>query len=127
MESKKDTKFYFISYDTNVKEIPLNDAVHGSRIEKDQQFDNWFFAQMNASIRCAFLSHGIEVPKCVYIDRCYRNSNKMLITIVRNNVNGEKGALKWYKNWFFVLDDLNRAAMANSDFDDDFTFKFRII
>ena len=50
MESKKDTKFYFISYDTNVKEIPLNDAVHGSRIEKDQQFDNWFFEQMNASI-----------------------------------------------------------------------------
>ena len=51
----------------------------------------------------------------------------MLITIVRNNVNGEKGALKWYKNWFFVLDDLNRAAMANFDFDYDFTFKFRII
>lgn len=126
MESPKETKFYFISYDTNVKEIPLNDTVHGSKIEEDQQFDNWFFAQMYASIRCVFYRYGLPVPKCAYIDRCYRDSNKMIITLLRENVDSEKEALKWYKNWIFVSDELNISARANSDYD-EFTFKFKII
>lgn len=41
MKDSKDTRFFFISYKYDVKEIPIYEV--GKKVEEDQQFDNWFF------------------------------------------------------------------------------------
>lgn len=124
MKDSKDTRFFFISYKYDVKEIPIYEV--GKKVEEDQQFDNWFFGQMNASIRTAFMTYGLPVPKYAFIDRMYRDCNQMTIVLVRDDVKDEKEARKWVVDYLCVLDDLEHQAWANSD-EDNFVFKFRII
>lgn len=124
-ETERETKFFFISYDTDIVEIPINKI--GEKLEEDQQFDNWFFAQMYASIRCAFMTYGLRVPKYAYIDRSYRHSGRMQIVLVRDDVKDEEEALRWMKNWYFVQDELKRQAYANSDETGNFVFEFKVI
>jgi hypothetical protein len=120
----KFTRFFFISYKYNVKEIPICEV--GKKVEEDQQFDNWFFGQMEASIRMAFCKYKLPIPKYAFIDRMYRTCNQMTIVLVRDNVRNEKEASKWVVDYLCVLDDLEHQAWANSD-EDNIVFKFKII
>jgi hypothetical protein len=119
-----ETRIFFHSCGTKLVEIPYNEV--GKMVEKDQQFDNWFFAQMLASVRTAFMTYNMPVPKYIFIDRAYRGWNKMQIFLVRDNIKDEKEALKWANTWLFIQSDLEIQARANSD-EDNIIFEFKII
>ena len=119
-----ETKIFFHSCGDNPVEIPYNKV--GKKVEEDQEFDNWFFAQMLASIRTTFGKYDLPMPKYIYIDRAYRGWNKMQIFIVRGNVKNEEEALNWTSKWIFVKDELDIQARANSD-EDNIIFEFKII
>lgn len=119
-----ETKIFFYSFDSNVVEIPYYQV--GKKIEKDQQFDNWFFAQMLGSIRTVFGKYNLPNPKYIYIDRAYRTFNKMTVIIVRGNIRDEREAFKLVKNWFFINDELSIQARNNSD-EENLIFEFKLI
>ncbi len=107
-----ETKYYWTSCGKNTKEIPLNR-------------ENWWFVQLDATIRCTFGKYDLPMPKAVLFDRAHEGTNSVPITVVRENLDGVKDVSEWFWKWFFVKDELDIQARANST--DDVTYKFHII
>lgn len=107
----KQTKYFKNVFNHDKKkfelvEIPLNK-------------DNWFFVQLDGSIRYTFLKYHCPLPKYVIIED---RSHEMTINIFRENITNIKDLL-WYKEyWLCILDELNQQAKCNSiDKEDDDT------
>ena len=97
--------------------------------EKTEEFveiplnrDNWWYVQLDATIRTAFNKYKLKLPKYVII-REY--SDLSLITIVRENIDSEEEMKRWYFNKVFVQDELKNQTDANST--DEIRYSINII
>lgn len=119
MNQINQTKYYKKYFDENkhdfvYEEIPLNK-------------NNWWYVQVDASIRYAFLKHHIKLPRQVVIQFC---SHYTYINIFRAPLNTISQIKKWEEKYLWVLDELEKQAKCNSIDNEDsenwvkYEFKF---
>ena len=82
-----------------LEEIPLNR-------------DNWYYVQLDASVRTVFLKYNCPLPKYGIIEEL---THYTIINLVRDNVKSEKDLLHWYKNRSNIQSDLDIQAKCNSN------------
>ena len=116
----KQTKYYRNIYNSEkrnfeLEEIPLNK-------------ENWFYVQLDGSIRYAFLKYHCSLPKYVIIEDL---SHEITINIFRETIKNDKELLHWKEKWLYIYDELDHQAKCNSiDNEDDevnyirYVFKF---
>ena len=103
--NSEDKKFEYI-------EIPLNR-------------DNWFYVQMDASVRTAFLSHGCNIPKYAIIEELPNNT---MVHLFRDDIKTELGLVNWEEKYNYIQSDLDIQAEVNSNHDENCTcYKFKIL
>jgi len=87
--------------------------------------DNWFYFQMDASVRTAFLSHGCNIPKYAIIEELHNNT---MVHLFRDDIKTELGLVNWEEKWPYILSDLDIQAETNSNNDDNWTcYKFKLL
>lgn len=99
----KQTKYYLNKFNHKklkfeLVEIPLNK-------------ENWFYVQLDGSVRYVFLKYYCPLPKYIIIEDL---SHEMVINIFRENIKNAKDLLWWKEHWFCILDELNQQAKCNS-------------
>ena len=89
--------------------------------------DNWFYVQIDASIRFAFHKYEFSYPKYCIVEK---EDHNMIFHVYRN-IDNEKDLLDWCNKEIYVVDELKRTVDANSidcDSNDDnwikYEFKF---
>ena len=97
-------------------EIPLNK-------------ENWFYVQLDGSVRYAFLKYHCPLPKYIIIEDL---SHEMTINIFRETIKNVKDLLWWKEYWLCILEELNHQAKLNSvDKEDDdinyIKYKFKLL
>ena len=100
---RKQTKYYLNKFNHKklkfeLIDIPLNK-------------ENWFYVQLDGSIRYAFLKYHCPLPKYIIIEDL---SHEIVINIFRENIKNAKDLLWWKEYWFCILDELNQQAKLNS-------------
>lgn len=115
----KQTRYFMKYFDTNLRSYKLDEILLNA--------DNWFYVQIDASIRFAFYKYGFSYPKYCTVEHYDHN---MTFHIYRN-IDNEKELLNWCNRGIYVFDELKRFADANStdcDPNDDnwikYEFKF---
>lgn len=98
--------------------------------EANLKDDNWWYMQVDASIRYAFMKYDLAVPEFVYFDKYETivdgiKVQHVIIRIVRYPIKSVKQAQKWVEKRYRVIDELTRQAHTNSD--EDIEYKFEII
>ena len=73
--------------------------------------ENWFFTQIDASIRTIFYKYNFPIPSYVIVEKL---DHHITLYIVRDKINNQKELLEWSKKWFFVQSDLDIQAKCNS-------------
>lgn len=72
---------------------------------------NWWYVQIDASIRFAFMKYIGLIPETVIIEP---SSHYTTIKIIRPNFNNLEEINTWLQNRIFVLDELNQQVKCNS-------------
>ena len=121
-----DTKYYFIDFSIDSDLSEINAEEIKGFVKNGEATENWIFCQIDGSIRCAFGKYNMPYPKYVLVNRNYKRTKEMTLTIIRENFKDEKEAMFWNTQRFFVQAELNRQATANSD-EDGMKYKFEII
>lgn len=106
-----ETKFFLKDYSLDDKKYVLNE------IELNK--NNWFYVQVNASIRTTFLKYGVKFPKYVIFEELHGCT---IIKVFRDDIENEKELLNWAQKYIFIKDELNIQAQANSDEEREFKF-----
>lgn len=105
----KQTKYFRNIYNSEIckfelEEIPLNR-------------DNWWYVQLDSTIRYAFLKYNLQLPKYVVLDEL---KHRITINIFRSPIKNTKELLQWKEKFIYLLDELKLQAESNSDeFDDE--------
>ena len=120
------TKYYFIDFSVDSDLSEINPEEINGFVKNGEATENWIFRQIDGSIRCAFGKYNMPYPKYVLVNRNYKRTKKMTLTIIRENFKDEKEAMFWNTQRFFVQDELTRQATVNSD-EDGLKYKFEII
>lgn len=116
----KQTKYFWKEYNKDkmefeLKEIPFNK-------------DTWFYAQVDATIRTAFLKYDFPIPPYVIVEKL---THYMTFYIIRDKIKNEKELLKWQEKWVCIKSDLDIQAKCNStEIEDDenwIIYNFEII
>lgn len=116
----KQTKYFWKEYNKDkmefeLKEIPFNK-------------DTWFYAQVDATIRTAFLKYDFPIPPYVIVEKL---THYMTFYIIRDKIKNEKELLKWQEKWVCIKSDLDIQAKCNSteieDDEDWIIYNFEII
>ena len=99
----KQTKYFWKEYNKDkmefeLKEIPFNK-------------DTWFYAQVDATIRTAFLKYDFPIPPYVIVEKL---THYMTFYIIRDKIKNEKELLKWQEKWVCIKSDLDIQAKCNS-------------
>jgi hypothetical protein len=89
---------------------------------------NWWYVQVDASIRYAFLKHHLKLPRQVVIQFC---SHYTYVNIFRAPLNTISQIKKWEEKYLCVLDELEQQAKCNSTDNEDnenwIKYEFKII
>lgn len=119
----KQTKYYKKIYNKDKKDFEL--------IEVPLNPDNWWYVQIDASIRTAFLTYNCYIPKYVVIEQytVRFDTECIVINIFRENLKSEKDLLEWNQKWIYIKSDLDRQAQANTDEfgDTPVVYKFKLL
>ena len=113
----KHTKYFHKVWNLEEKkfeynEIPLNR-------------DNWFYVQMDASVRTAFLKYDCPIPKYAIIEELHNNT---MVHLFRDDIKTEFELTNWEDKWLYIQSELDIQAEANSNHDDNWTsYKFKIL
>lgn len=111
------TKYYKNIYNSNLGNFEL--------IEISLNKDNWWYVQLDASIRFAFMKYIGLIPETVIIEP---SSHYTTIKIIRPNFNNLEEVNIWLQNRIFILDELNQQAKCNSTDNEDWViYNFEII
>lgn len=102
-DSRNYTKYFFKEYNQCAQKFELIE-IHFNR-------ENWFFAQVDASIRTIFYKYNFPIPPYVIVEKL---NHHITLYIVRDKINSQKELLEWSKKWFFVQSDLDIQAKCNS-------------
>ena len=92
--------------------------------EEPTKLKEWFWKQVEASIRCSFMKYDIKLPEMVLVDEL-KSIHHTFIKIIRSNIDSLEEAVKWEDKKVFIEDELKLQAEANSF--DDYIYEFRII
>ena len=100
----KQTKYFRRIYNHELlkfelEEIPLNR-------------DNWYYVQLDASIRTSFLKYNCPVPKYGIIEEL---THYTTINLFRETIKNKKELINWYKNRSNIQSDLDIQAKCNSN------------
>ena len=102
-DSPNYTKYFLKEYNQCTQKFELIE-IHFNR-------ENWFFAQVDASIRTIFCKYNFPIPPYVIVEKL---DHHITLYIVRDKINNQKELLEWSKKWFFVQSDLDIQAKCNS-------------
>ena len=116
----KQTKYYRKIYNKELmvfelEEIPLNR-------------NNWYYVQLDATVRTAFLKYNCPLPKYAIIEELTHNTT---INLFRDNIKNKKDLMNWFEKSFYIKSDLDIQTKCNStDIEDDenwITYEFKIM
>ena len=114
------TKYYKNLYNSKLGKFEL--------IEIPLNKEYWWYVQLDASIRFAFMKYIGLIPETVIIEP---SSHYTTIKIIRPNFNNLEEVNIWLQNRIFILDELNQQAKCNStdneDNEDWVIYNFEII
>ena len=102
-DSRNYTKYFLKEYNQCTQKFEL--------IEIYFNRENWFFAQVDASLRTIFYKYNFPIPPYVIAEKL---DHHITLYIVRDKINSQKELLEWSKKWFFVQSDLDIQAKCNS-------------
>lgn len=122
----KETKYYFIDFAIRSDLKEINPEKIKGFVKDGKATENWIFIQIDATIQYIFEKHHIPCPKYVFVNRNYKSTREMNLTIVRDNVKNEKEAMFWNAQKVYIQDELNTQAQSNSD-DEGLKYKFEVI
>lgn len=90
--------------------------------------NEWFWKQVEATIRTIFHKYNFEFPKYVLIEE---TDHLITLKIIRPNIDTLEEAIKWEENKVYLLDELSSQAEVNStdEYDDEdyVKYKFEIL
>jgi len=109
------TKYYKYIFNSKVMDFEL--------IEIPLNKENWWYVQLDASIRFAFIKYVGLLPETVIIEPL---SHYTTIKIIRPNFNNLEEVKTWLQKKIMVLDELNQQAKSNSD-EDSIIYNFEIL
>ena len=93
-----------------------------------EKADEWFWKQVEATIRTIFYKYNFEFPKYVLIQE---TEHLVTLKIIRSNINTLEEAIKWERTKVYLLDELSSQAEVNSsdeyDGENYVKYKFEII
>ena len=116
----KQTKYFWKEYNKDTKEFQL--------IEIPFNEENWFYVQIDATIRTTFLKYNFPLPPYVIVEKLI---HYITFYIVRDKIENEKELLKWQEEWICIESDLDIQAKCNStdeeDDEDWVHFEFKLI
>lgn len=100
---KKQTKYFRYKYNSDLckfelEEIPFNK-------------ENWFYVQLDATIRTTFLKFNCPLPKYVILEEL---THCTVINIFRSPIKNEKDLFEWKEKYIYVYDELKHQAEVNS-------------
>lgn len=99
----KQTKYYKKTFNQNTQkfeltEIPLNR-------------NNWWYVQLDGTIRYAFLKNKCPLPKYVILEELPNHTH---INVFRSPIKNEKELLEWNEKYFYVYSELKFQGDCNS-------------
>ena len=103
----KKTKYYFVDFAIKPDLSEINPEEIKGFVKDGKATENWIFMQIEGTIRVVFDKYGMPYPKYVFVNRDYRRTGEMKLTIVRDNINKLEDALFWNVQKIFVQDELN--------------------
>lgn len=116
----KQTKYFWKEYNKDKMEFEL--------IEIPFNKENWFYVQIDATIRTAFLKYDFPLPSYVIVEKL---THYMTFYIVRDKINDKKELLYWQEKCLCIKSDLDIQAKCNStdeeDVEDWVHFEFKLI
>ena len=104
----KQTKYFFKEYNTNNMEFEL--------IEIPFNKENWFYVQVDASIRTVFLKYDFPIPSYVIVEKL---EHYITFYIVRDKIKNQKELLRWREKYLSIKSDLDLQAKCNSSEPED--------
>ena len=116
----KQTKYFRKIYNKELmefelEEIPLNR-------------NNWYYVQLDATIRTTFLKYNCPLPKYGIIEEL---AHCTTINLFRDNIKNKKDLMNWFEKSLYIKSDLDIQAKCNStDIEDDenwLTYEFKIL
>jgi len=107
MNLNKQTKYFWKEYNKDKSKFEL--------IEIPFNKENWFYVQVDASIRTVFLKYDFPIPPYVIVDK---HTHYITFYIVRDKIN-KKNLLNWSEKSFYIYSDLNHQAKCNSSEPED--------
>ena len=105
----KQTKYFWKEYNKDKMEFEL--------VEIPFNKENWFYVQLDATIRTAFLKYNFPLPPYVIVEK---RKHYITFYIVRDKIKNQKELLEWSANSLYANSDLDIQAKCNSrDIEDD--------
>lgn len=123
----KKTKYYFIDFAIRADLKEINPEEIKGFVKDGKATPNWIFIQINATIRYVFGKYDMPCPKYVFVNRDYKRTGEMTLTIVRDNFKNEKEAMFWDVQKMYIQNELDAQAISNSDEEGGMVYKFEII
>ena len=102
------TKYFTKEYNTEKGEFEL--------IEIPLNRDNWFYVQLDSTVRTSFFKYGFPYPKYAIIEK---HTHYMIIKLFREDIKDEKEVKDWELRHSFVESELDLAAKFNSRDEED--------
>jgi hypothetical protein len=116
----KQTKYFWKEYNKDTMEFELKEIPFNK--------DTWFYAQVDATIRTAFLKYDFPIPPYVIVEKL---THYMTFYIIRDKIKNEKELLKWQEKCVCIKSDLDIQAKCNSteieDDEDCIIYNFEIL
>ena len=117
----KYSKYFLKEYNKNKREFELTEIPFNK--------ENWFYVQIDASVRTTFLKYNCPIPSYVIVEKF---SHYMCFYIVRDKIKNPKELLEWSEKWIHIKFELNEQAKCNSieeyeDNNDYIKFEFKLI
>lgn len=114
------TKYFWKEYNKDKMEFEL--------VEIPFNKENWFYVQIDATIRTAFLKYNFPLPPYVIVEKL---THYMTFYIVRDKINDKKELLYWQEKCLCIKSDLDIQAKCNStdeeDDEDWVHFEFKLL
>lgn len=102
------TKYFAKEYNTEKGEFEL--------IEIPLNRDNWFYVQLDGTVRTSFFKYGFPYPKYAIIEK---HTNYMIIELFREDIKDEKQLKDWELRYLFLKSELDSQAKCNSSDEED--------
>jgi len=104
----KQTKYFLKEYNEDKSKFEL--------IEIPFNKENWFYVQVDASIRTIFLKYGFPIPPYVIVEKL---EHHITFYIVRDKIKNQKELLGWREKYFLIKSDLDFQSKCNSSEPED--------